>query len=77
VKVLDITPYSKAVDFIAKIISAYEIKEFTRDDETIGRVVNPIVEDETGKIRVTLWDNNSGLTKTGKIKVGQTVQISG
>jgi replication factor A1 len=35
------------------------------------------VGDETGKIRITLWDNIADLIKTGKIKVGQTVQISG
>jgi replication factor A1 len=34
------------------------------------------VGDETGKIRVTLWDNIADLIKTGKIKAGQTVQIS-
>ena len=77
VKVADITDENKTVSFIARIVSAFEVKEFTRDDGTIGRVGNLIVGDETGKIRVTLWDNIADLIKTGKIKVGQTVQISG
>jgi replication factor A1 len=77
VKVADITAESKAVNFIARIVSVFEVKEFTREDGAIGRVVNLIVGDETGKIRVTLWDNNAVLIKTGKIKVGQTIQLSG
>ncbi len=62
-KVVDITAESKAVNFIARIVSAFEIKEFTRDDGTIGKVGNLIVGDETGKIRVTLWDNIADLFK--------------
>ncbi len=77
VKIEDITDENKTVNFIARIVSASEIKEFTRSDGTTGRVGNLIVGDETGKIRVTLWDNIADLLKTGEIKVGQTVQISG
>jgi replication factor A1 len=77
VKVADITDENNNVSFIGKIVSAFEVKEFTRDDGTVGRVGNLIVGDETGKIRITLWDNVADLIKTGKIKVGQTIQISG
>ena len=77
VKVADITDENNNVSFIARIVSGFEVKEFTRDDGTIGRVGNLIVGDETGKIRITLWDNIADLIKTGKIKVGQTIQISG
>jgi replication factor A1 len=77
VKIADITDGNNTVDFIARIVSAFEVKDFTRDDGTIGRVGTLIVGDETGKIRITLWDNIADLIKTGKIKVGQTVQISG
>lgn len=76
-KIVDITDEIKTVNFAARIISTSEIKEFNRYDGTKGKVVNLIVGDETGKIRVTLWDNITNLIKTGKIKVGQTVQISG
>ena len=76
-KIADITTEIKDISFTARIISASEIKEFNRDEVAKGKVVNLIVGDETGKIRVTLWDNNADLIKTGKIKAGQTVQISG
>jgi len=77
VKVENITADSGQINFVAKVVSVFEIKEFTRNDGTIGRVGNIIVGDETGKIKLTLWDNMADLIKTGKIVAGQTLQISG
>jgi len=77
VKIENITSESGQVNFIAKVISVFDVKEFTRNDGTVGRVGNVIVGDETGKIRLTLWDNMADIIKAGKIKVGQTYQISG
>jgi replication factor A1 len=77
VKIEKITAESGPVNFIARVVSVFDTKEFTRNDGTIGRVGNLIVGDETGKIRITLWDNMADLIKAEKIKVGQTLQISG
>lgn len=77
IKIENITPESGPVNFIARIISVFDTKEFTRNDGTIGRVGNLIVGDETGKVKLTLWDNMADLIKMGKIKVGQSVQVSG
>jgi replication factor A1 len=76
-KIEDITAESGPVNFVARVVSVFDTKEFTRNDGTIGRVGNMIVGDETGKIRVTLWDNMADLIKAEKVKVGQTLQISG
>ncbi len=77
VKIENITAESGLVNFVARVISVFDTKEFTRNDGTTGRVGNLIVGDETGKIRVTLWDNMADLIKAEKIKVGQNLQISG
>lgn len=77
VKIENITPESGPVNFIARVVSVFDVKEFTRNDGTIGRVGNLIVGDETGKLKLTLWDNMADLIKTGKVKIGQTIQISG
>lgn len=77
VKIEDIKAENGPVNFIARVLSVFDAKEFTRNDGTIGRVGNLIVGDETGKIKVTLWDNMADLIKVGKIKTGQTLQISG
>jgi len=77
VKITNITAERGLVNFVAKVISILDIKEFTRNDGTISRVGNLIVGDETGKIRVNLWDNMVDLIKAEKIKAGNTLQISG
>lgn len=77
VKIENITAESGQINFVAKVVSVFDTKEFTRNDGTIGRVGNIIVGDETGKIRITLWDNMADLIKTEKIRAGQTLQISG
>jgi len=77
VKIENITAESGLVNFVARVISVFDTREFTRNDGTTGRVGNLIVGDETGKIRVTLWDNMADLIKAEKIQVGQTLQISG
>lgn len=76
-KIENITPETGPVNFIARVVSVFDVKEFTRNDGTIGRVGNLIVGDETGKLKLTLWDNMADLIKAGKVKVGQTIQISG
>ncbi len=76
-KIADIAPGTGNVGLVAKVMSVFPAKEFNRNDGTIGRVANVIVADETGSIRLTLWDDKADLVKTGDITVGQTFQISG
>lgn len=76
-KISGITPNSGNVKFIAKIMSVFPAKEFNRNDGTIGRVANVVVADETGSIRLTLWDDRADLAKTGDIEIGQNYQIAG
>ncbi|WP_319506105.1 OB-fold nucleic acid binding domain-containing protein [uncultured Methanolobus sp.] len=76
-KISGITPNSGNVKFIAKIMSVFPAKEFNRNDGTVGRVANVVVADETGSIRITLWDDRADLVKNGQIEVGQNYQIAG
>ncbi len=76
-KISAITADSGNVNFIAKVMSVFNAKEFNRNDGTIGKVGNITVADETGSIRVTLWDDKADLITTGSIEIGQNMQISG
>ncbi|MBN2110324.1 MAG: replication factor A [Methanosarcinaceae archaeon] len=76
-KISDINAESGNVRFIAKVMSVFPAKEFNRNDGTVGRVANLIVADETGSVRLTLWDDKADLVRTGDIEIGQTFQISG
>lgn len=49
IKIENITPESGPVNFIARIISVFDIKEFTRNDGTIGRVGTLSLEMRQGK----------------------------
>src|SRR5512137_712888 len=69
VKIERIVPETGMVTFAGRIISITEIKEFQRSDGSQGRVVNLTLGDETGTIRVTLWDETTDLIKSGDIKV--------
>lgn len=77
VKIRDITPEIGNVNFVAKVVSVFGVREFNRNDGTIGRVGNLMVADETGSIRLTLWDDRADLIKDGNIEVGDCMEISG
>ncbi len=65
------------VSFKGKVLEVGEVREFQRDDGTTGRVVNLLVGDETGRIRVALWDEMAEPVCQGEIEVGQSLKIQG
>ncbi len=76
-KIVDIKSDSGNVNLIAKVLSVFPIREFTRGDGTFGKVGNLLVADETGSIRITLWDDKADLINQGFIEMSQNLQISG
>jgi len=72
IKIKDISLERSNVVFIAKVLSVSEIREFSRDNDTIGRVVNLNLADDTGSIKAALWDEACDLVKIGDIKPGQS-----
>ncbi len=59
VKVGELTPDSRAVNVLAKIISKSEIRDIAAGrDGAAHRVSDALVADETGCIYLTLWDDN-------------------
>ena len=74
-KIKDIAPDSSSVCFACKVVSISDIHEFSRSDGSTGRVANLKVGDETGTIRISLWDELVDVAD--KIEVGEHLQISG
>ncbi len=57
-KVEELTPQSRAISIVVKVISKSEIREVvTRRDGSNHRVCDATVGDETGTIILTLWDD--------------------
>ena len=77
VKIKDITVDKRNVDFVGKVTTAYPPRTFSRQDGTTGSVANITVADETGEVRVSLWDDLADLVKVGDIKEGDVLRVRG
>ncbi len=75
VRVRDIGGASSLVCFFAKVLEVGEPKEFERQDGTTGIVANVTVGDETGRARLTLWDEKAGGVR--EIEPGDVLEILG
>jgi replication factor A1 len=57
VKVETLTPNSRGVNIIVKVVSKGEIRSVTGRDYSVRRVTDALVGDETATILMTLWDD--------------------
>ena len=71
-KVSELTPASRAVNVIAKVVSKSEVRNISAGrDGSPHRVCDALVGDETGSVYLTLWDDNiEKVNAEDTIKVG-------
>ncbi|MFC3478211.1 single-stranded DNA binding protein [Halobacterium litoreum] len=76
--VADIEPEMDEAKFLAKVTSVGEVRTFERDDDEDpeGRVVNVEVADESGSVRVSLWDEQAEAASE-ELSVGEVLRIKG
>jgi len=75
--VADIEPGMDDVKFVAKLVSIGEKRTFERDgDQPDGQVVNTEVADESGRIRLSLWDEMAE-SALEELEVGDVLRIAG
>ncbi len=74
-KVENIVPGMRRVDVKAKVVDITDMNTFERDDGEDGKVQNIVLGDETGTIRMSLWDEQTDVTE--KVDVGDSIHISG
>ena len=58
IKVEKLTPSSREVNIIVKVVSKTPVRNVTGRDYSIRRVADALVGDETGCVYLTLWDDN-------------------
>ena len=58
-KIAELEPGLRFVNLLCRINNYYPPTEFERYDGTVGKRASFIGEDDTGKIRVTLWDDHA------------------
>ncbi len=51
------------------------VKEFDRKDQTKGRVCNIFISDETGVVRIPLWDKQVDMVENGTLSEGDVVEV--
>lgn len=76
-KIGRIRPEMGMVAFTGRVLSISDIREFPRSDGSIGRVANLTLGDETGTIRVALWDEYTDVVKSGDLKADQCLKVRG
>jgi ssDNA-binding replication factor A large subunit len=76
--VADIETEMDEVKFLAKVTSVGDVRTFERDDDENpeGRVANVDVADETGSVRISLWDEQAEAA-TDELEVGDVLRIKG
>ncbi len=73
VKISQLSSNMFNVTLIAKILKILPIREVQRVDGSVTKVANVIIADDTGKIRLSLWDENVEVLK--KLREGETIKI--
>ena len=74
INISEINSEKRNVTFLGKIANISPVREFKRNGE-IGHVANIVVSDETGSVRVVLW--NDLAQHAEELQIGQTLRIEG
>ncbi len=61
------------VTLVGQVLDTDSVRTFDRDDGSEGKVANLTLGDETGRVRVTLWDEQADLVT--EFEVGETVEV--
>ncbi|EMA63246.1 single-stranded DNA binding protein [Halorubrum kocurii] len=72
-RVEDLSLGASDVDLVGQVLDTDSIRTFDRDDGSEGRVANLTVGDETGRVRVTLWDGKADLAD--EFEAGEVVEV--
>lgn len=69
-KASDVKPEMRRVDLDLKIIEIEEPRTYVSRGGREGKVTTAVGEDDSGRIKVSLWDKD-----IDRVKVGNTIQI--
>lgn len=65
-----------AVTVVGRITRIYPIQTFVRSDMTEGKVAHLVIFDNTGELKVVLWNGKTRIIENKKIEEGQTVRVT-
>lgn len=70
-KVSDLGDRMEVDELVVDIVDKEEPRDFESQSGSSGRVCNAVGEDDTGKVTVTLWND-----EIDQVEVGQTIKIT-
>jgi replication factor A1 len=76
IQIQDLVSGLNDVTITGQVRAIYSPKTFTRRDWTEGKLANIVVSDESGNLRVFLWDNKVELVEKLKLQQDQRIRIS-
>ncbi|MEM7821688.1 MAG: hypothetical protein QXX38_02660, partial [Candidatus Aenigmatarchaeota archaeon] len=74
-EIKNIVPGMRNVNFIGRIFNITPIVNFERQDGSVGKVINVFVGDNTGFVRIPLWNDQAKLVEDGELCLGDSVQV--
>ena len=75
--IADVEPGLEEAKFLGKVTSVGELRTFERDgDDDAGHVLNLEVADESGSVRVALWDDDA-VAAVDELDAGQVLRVKG
>jgi len=76
--IADIEPGMEEVTFTAKVLSVGDLRTFERDDpdQPEGQVLNAEVADESGRVRISFWDEMASAAETD-LEAGDVLNLNG
>jgi len=75
-KINELLPGMRKVHLVGKVISLYPIRVFKTKNGDEGKVASMIVADETGNIKIVLWDTNHiNLIEKGDVAEGTCIEV--
>jgi replication factor A1 len=75
-KIKNLVSGLRSVDRVGRVIRIFEERLWEKEGKK-GSVINVLLGDETGLIRMSLWNEETALVKEGKLREGDTVKVSG
>lgn len=76
-RIEDLSVGMSNIDIVGIVVKIYEIREFDRKDGSKGKVANLVIQDDTGRIRIVLWDKQTNLITKGDLDKGDAIQLQG
>jgi len=75
VKINEVMVGMHKVGFVGEVIKLFPVRSF-KTKKAEGKVANMLVGDDTGNIKVVLWDTHHiGLVEEGKVKEGTVIEV--